>query len=56
MNIEIQNFKSPKMGLAFVYIYMKILEYPSPPPGYQLCIEFQMLLQKFYELVITTYL
>ena len=33
MNIEIQNFKSPKKGLAFIYIYMKILEYPSPPLG-----------------------
>ena len=30
MNIEIQNFKSPQMGLAFIYIYKR--KYQSTPP------------------------
>ena len=55
MNIEIQNFKSPKMGLGFIYIYMKILDrllllLENITPGYPLCIEFQMLLQNFMNL------
>ena len=50
MNIEIQNFKSPKMGLAlYIHIYENI-RVPLPTPGYPLCIEFQMLLQNFMNL------
>ena len=50
MNIEIQNFKSPEMGLAFnIHIYENI-RVPLPTPGYPLCIEFQMLLQNFMNL------
>ena len=51
MSIEIQNFKSPKMGLAFIYIYIyENIKIPLPTPGYPLCIEFQMLLQNFMNL------
>ena len=49
MNIEIQNFKSPKMGLAFIYIYMKILEYPSPPLGTHCALSFKC----FFKILLT---